>query len=250
MVGNEWTSYCTSRNHIHHGCLNLQKVTIIQILPHAIDNLGTNLKCITIFMIDHKVQISLTISRFRVGQCFCLTSLGKGEHVKTGTKELNFQRENGQLSLLGFSRYTPYTNNISTLDGAMNLLKCVLTRLVRFEIRHDLQLGTISSNIIKEKFTLSTNGCNTSSYRHSSSLKLFTLSSFLHKFSGEVWKTIVNVEFVGVGSGSFSLDLLNSIFTVFLVSIGIEDFFLLFFLLLGISCFLGSLHIDIWTLHR
>mmetsp|Transcript_22206 Transcript_22206/g.33836 ORF Transcript_22206/g.33836 Transcript_22206/m.33836 type:complete len:291 (-) Transcript_22206:502-1374(-) len=151
MISNKRPCDSSSRNHIHHGCLHFQKVTVVEVFPHTIDNLRTNLKRITILMVDNQIEVSLTVSRFRISQgCLGRISLVLGEHVETGGEKLHFHGKDGEFALLRLPGNSTNSNDISALDGAVNFFKCLFASGVGFEIGHDLKFGSISTNVVKE----------------------------------------------------------------------------------------------------
>ena len=153
-------------------------------------------------------------------------------------------RKDREFPLFGFTRLALDSNHIPAFDGTMNFVKGILPRFVRFESRHDLDLGSISPNVVEEELSLATNGGNTSCDGNEFAFECFPVGGLGEEFGGVVWESVVDVEFVRVGRGSFGFDRFDGGFAIFFVGSGVEDFFFDNLLLDGVGCFFGSLKVE------
>lgn len=62
MVCHEWPCCCSTRDHVHHGCLNLQEVAVIKESPHKLNNPAAGLEYAPDIVIAHQVQVALAVA--------------------------------------------------------------------------------------------------------------------------------------------------------------------------------------------
>lgn len=60
--GDEWRSSGSSRDHVHHGSLDLEKISSVEEAPHILDDLTSSLERLPCCRVDDQVQITLPVS--------------------------------------------------------------------------------------------------------------------------------------------------------------------------------------------
>lgn len=62
MEGAEWSSSCTSWDHVHHGCLNFEEFQVVEIFSDKFDDLGSGYEDISCSVVHDQIEESLTVS--------------------------------------------------------------------------------------------------------------------------------------------------------------------------------------------
>ena len=124
----------------------------------------------------------------------------------------------------------------------MDLVEGLLSSGVGLEVRHDLNLGSITTDVVEEELALSTDGVDTSSDGYSLIGQSLSISRLGTVHIVVVRETVIDLEFVRVGVASLLLQSSNSRLTVGLVGGGVEDLLLNNLGLLGLVGGLGSLN--------
>mmetsp|Transcript_39818 Transcript_39818/g.93317 ORF Transcript_39818/g.93317 Transcript_39818/m.93317 type:complete len:211 (-) Transcript_39818:590-1222(-) len=124
VIGHKGTCHGTSRNHVHHWCLNLHKVSFVEVLSNVVDNLRTNHEGITHIRIHDKVKVPLSVSRLLIRDAAVMSSHRK--HMQTGTEQFHVCGKNTQLTLLALSGMSRDSHHVSPTKRPMNLVERVL----------------------------------------------------------------------------------------------------------------------------
>lgn len=243
VMGDEGLGNGTTWDHVHHGRLNLKEVTLIKITANTVDDLGTNGEGVANVLVDDEIQITLTVTSLHVGQTTKVgIALGEGEHVQTGGEEGNLRGEDGQLTLARLAGMSLHADNVATLDGAVDLVEGLLTSGVGLEVGHDLDLGSVTTNVIEEQLALTTDRVDTSSDRDGLIGQSLSISRLGTVHIVVVRETVIDLELVRVGVASLLLQSSNSRLTVGLVGGGVEDLLLNDLGLLGLVGGFGGLY--------
>ena len=243
VMSDEGLGNGTTGDHVHHGRLDLKEVTLIEVTANTVDDLGTDGEGVANVLVDDQIQITLTVTSLHVGQTTEVgVTLGKGEHVQTGGKEGNLGGEDGQLTLARLAGMALHADDVTTLDGAMDLVEGLLSSGVGLEVRHDLDLGSITTDVIKEELALTADGVDTSSDGNSLVGQSLSIRRLGTVHIVVVRETVIDLELVRVGIASLLLQSSNSRLTVGLVGGGVEDLLLNDLGLLGLVGGLGSLN--------
>ena len=153
MVGDEGTSSCTSRDHVHHRSLNLDKVKVVQISSDEANDFRSHNESFSNLLVHNQVQISLSESSFRILK----PDVRLWKHVKAGRKEQNLSWGNGKFISVGSAGTANDSDDISSPEDSMILFECFFS-LVIATVAHDLQFFSFTSDIIENKvFSLAAN---------------------------------------------------------------------------------------------
>lgn len=110
-----------ARNFIHHGRLHFQKVHLVQVRAHELDDLGAGDEGVAGAAVDDEVEEALAVAGFLV---FEAEVLG-GELAETGGEELDCLCEDGEFPRLvdvgGACGVGSCTSYISPLDHARGM---------------------------------------------------------------------------------------------------------------------------------
>ena len=245
VMGDEGLGNGTTGDHVHHRCLNLKEVTLIKVTANTVDDLGTDGKGVANVLVDDKIQITLAVTSLHVGQTTEVgIALGKGKHVQAGGEEGNFGGEDGKLTLARLAGMSLHADDVTALDGAVDLVEGLLSSGVGLEVGHDLYLGSITTDVVEEELALSTDGVDTSSDGYSLIGQSLSISRLGTVHIVVVRETVIDLEFVRVGVASLLLQSSNGRLTVGLVGGGVENLLLNDLGLLGLVGGLGSLYLS------
>jgi len=73
----------SSRNHIHHGCLDLDKIEFGQIFSNKAHNFRSHYESLSSFVVHYHIQVSFSVSALSVFE----TCVGVRQHVKARRQE-------------------------------------------------------------------------------------------------------------------------------------------------------------------
>lgn len=79
VVSGKWPCSSTTGNHVHHWSLDLQKLKIIKVLSHELDNLGTSVEYLTGSVVENQIEETFAIPNLIVLN----TNVHFREHVQT-----------------------------------------------------------------------------------------------------------------------------------------------------------------------
>ena len=88
----------TAGNHIHHGCLNFNKVSFAQKVSQEIQNFVASIKDLFDWVMQDQVQVTLSVSCVLVENLFLAVTLW--DHVHAVGKANDLRGSHGELSSL------------------------------------------------------------------------------------------------------------------------------------------------------
>jgi len=119
MEGLERFGGGTTGGHVKDRSLHLNESHVVEEGANILDHTGAGHEDITVGGVEDEVEVTLTVTRLLVGEC-------PWHHVKTWGEELHAGREDRELTLLGLTRETLDSDNVTTLDEG----KLVVERLL------------------------------------------------------------------------------------------------------------------------
>lgn len=135
----------TTRNHVHHGGFDFQEAQVIQISSDTLDDLSSGLEDFSGSVVHDKIQISLSISSFLVGE----TSVFSGQHVQAVREDSDGSGGNGEFTSAGSDGLTVDTNDITSSDHGVNSFEIITLMFVGSS--KDLDSGTITLQVVENK---------------------------------------------------------------------------------------------------
>ncbi len=198
MVGNEGLGSGTTSNQVHHGGLNLNKVSGVKVLADVRNDLRSGNEAITGRVVHDQIKVSLSVSRLKILETVVLSR----EHVQGGGQELDRLNKDRELTLTtllgsGAEGVTGNTDNVTTSQEIMDRVELLLAK----GLGDNLNLLALTvENVKLELSTRLTLGENTASDRDLLVLELVTALKV-----GVLLNKLINanrdVELVGVGVG-------------------------------------------------
>ncbi|CAF3599373.1 unnamed protein product [Fusarium graminearum] len=209
----------TTSNLVHHGSLNLDEVTLVEVFADPGDHLRSSDEDVTGLLVADEIEVSLTVSLLEILEAVVV--IGKGMQARS--QENNFGGENGQLTLLTLldlglgcssrmisfinlpARVSDNSDDITSAKVLVLVLKrgSSLTNLL--SLAHDLDLDTLSSDIVEEELGAR---CSLSvdTGTNLNDLVLGVLARLeVTKLLDELSQVVCNIELVGVGVGALGL---------------------------------------------
>mmetsp|Transcript_2418 Transcript_2418/g.6490 ORF Transcript_2418/g.6490 Transcript_2418/m.6490 type:complete len:480 (+) Transcript_2418:811-2250(+) len=230
VVGDEGFRGRPSRDHVHHGGFHLQKVSVVEVLADLGDDAGSDLENVADLVVDNQIEVALAVSGFHVGNpTEARVSLGKWDHVEAGTEEDHCLGKDRELSVLGLSGMPGDPDNVSSLEHPVDFRKGLLV-LVGLGITHDLDLCSVSVEIVKEQFSLVTHRNDASRNGNRLVFNLFSGRRLRFVVGIEIGNPVVDVKLVRVGIQSVLFHLRHGVPAVLQELAGIGDLLLLFLL--------------------
>mmetsp|Transcript_56 Transcript_56/g.189 ORF Transcript_56/g.189 Transcript_56/m.189 type:complete len:549 (+) Transcript_56:61-1707(+) len=139
VVSDEGTGGGPSRNHVHHRRLHLNEASEVEEASQKSDNLGPDAESDSHFLVDHQIQIPLSISDLLILQPrLCLR-----KHVEARGEERRLLGEHRQLPLLRLPREAPHPDNISSPKTVVDLVVVSCCCVVVLQVCHHLDLHTV-----------------------------------------------------------------------------------------------------------
>ena len=117
VVRDEGLGCSSARNHVHHWRLHLQETPLVQIPPQIVNNLGSSDKFVPNPVINDQIEVSLSITGFLIFE----SVMRFGEHMQTGSQQLNLLCKQRQLSLHRPPSPSRDTNQITASQDIMGL---------------------------------------------------------------------------------------------------------------------------------
>ncbi|KAI6763412.1 hypothetical protein HG531_012800 [Fusarium graminearum] len=205
VVSGEGLGSGTTSNLVHHGSLNLDEVTLVEVFADPGDHLRSSDEDVTGLLVADEIEVSLTVSLLEILEAVVV--IGKGMQARS--QENNFGGENGQLTLLTLLDLglgvSDNSDDITSAKVLVLVLKrgSSLTNLL--SLAHDLDLDTLSSDIVEEELGAR---CSLSvdTGTNLNDLVLGVLARLeVTKLLDELSQVVCNIELVGVGVGALGL---------------------------------------------
>jgi len=147
VVGDKRLGSGTSSNHVHHGSLNLEEAEGVQKPTQVADDLGTDDELLPDRVVDDQIEVPLTEASLLVLEA----KVGLGKHVEARSEELNVLGEDGELATLGLAGVATKSNNVTTADNAVDVVKVLLGET---GIAHHLDVDSLSVDVVENELAL------------------------------------------------------------------------------------------------
>eukprot|EP01084_Bolivina_argentea_P110079 196615_1 len=198
VVGDEGAGGGTTSNHVEDGGLDLSEVLGVEEMPQVVDDLGSVPEGLGVLAVDDEVQVALAETLLDVLD----SGLVIGEHVEADGEQLDLGGQEGELTGLGATSETLDTNDVTTLDAAVDLLVLLLALPV-VQGGHDLEgLALALDGQELELGASSALGEDATGDGHDGGAVevLVILGALLGEVGAELGKGVLHVELVGVGT--------------------------------------------------
>lgn len=147
VVSLEGFSGGSSRRYGQHGSLDLQELSIIQVLSDLADHLSSRVENVSHLLIHNQVQVTHPVSLLLILE----SKVSLGEHVQTRCQQSHHTGCYGQLSCLCSTGMSLHSDDVTTAYQGMRLIEIVLLVAVILGVGHDLYLETITLHIVEHQ---------------------------------------------------------------------------------------------------
>jgi hypothetical protein len=133
-----------SRDHVHHGRLDLDESALVKVPPHVVDDLRALLEGHADVVVEEEVEVALAVARLLVDEAV----EGLGEHVQAGREDGERLGEDGQLALLALAGAARHADDVPAAHiVAREVVGGLVLRPRRVE--HDLHLLALAVEVVE-----------------------------------------------------------------------------------------------------
>lgn len=112
-MGDKRSGCSSSRDHVHHWSLYLNKIHFCEIVSHIGDHLGPHNECFPGLVVHDHIKVPFSVSAFSVLE----SCMGIRQHVQARGEQFNLECSNGEFLGCSSAGKAHYSNYITSSDS-------------------------------------------------------------------------------------------------------------------------------------